>query len=212
MERERGHLLGRYLMFLAGAMVAAVGIAFITRAGLGTSPISSIPLVLSLITPPTMGVYTFLFNMAFLAGEALLRRKFTWLQALQIPATLFFSTCIDRALALIPTRYGGPYLPSVVYLVIGCTVMALGITLEVKADVIMLPAEAFVRALSQTTGREFGHLKVAVDSAISVAAALVALAAFHRLNGVREGTIFSALVVGRLVSVFTRLLFRKKET
>ena len=90
--------------------------------------------------------------------------------------------------------------------------MALGITLEVKADVIMLPAEAFVRALSQTTGREFGHVKVAVDSAISVAAALVALAAFHRLNGVREGTIFSALMVGRLVSVFTRLLFRKKET
>ena len=43
----------RYLMFLAGVLVCATGISFITRAGLGTSPISSTPFVLSLITPPS---------------------------------------------------------------------------------------------------------------------------------------------------------------
>ena len=31
----------RYLMFLVGVLVCATGISFITRAGLGTSPISS---------------------------------------------------------------------------------------------------------------------------------------------------------------------------
>ena len=46
----------RYSMFFAGVPICAAGIALITRAGLGTSPISSIPFVLSLITPPTMGV------------------------------------------------------------------------------------------------------------------------------------------------------------
>ena len=100
----------RYSMFFAGVPICAAGIALITRAGLGTSPISSIPFVLSLITPPTMGVYTFVFNMLFLACEALLLRRFTALQALQIPATLVFSACIDLALDLIPTQYGGPAL------------------------------------------------------------------------------------------------------
>ena len=87
----RGETARRYGVFAAGALVCATGIAFITRAGLGTSPISSIPFVLSLFTPLSMGVYTFAFNLLFLLCEALLRRRFTLAQALQIPATLLFS-------------------------------------------------------------------------------------------------------------------------
>ena len=49
----------RYSMFFAGVPICAAGIALITRAGLGTSPISSIPFVLSLITPPTMGAVSY---------------------------------------------------------------------------------------------------------------------------------------------------------
>lgn len=199
--------LRRYSMFLVGAMICATGIAFITRAGLGTSPVSSVPFVLSLLTDQKwMGVFTFFFNMLFLLLEALLTRRFTWAQALQIPATLLFSVCINAAMALIPTRYGGPWLDSAVYLVLGCLIMALGIALEVMADVIMLPAEAFVRALSQTIRRDFGNVKVGFDSALTLAAAALALVGLHMLNGVREGTLISALAVGQLVKLYTRRL------
>ncbi len=197
----------RYSMFLVGAMICATGIAFITRAGLGTSPVSSIPFVLSLLTDQKwMGTFTFLFNMLFLVLEALLTRRFTWTQALQIPATLLFSVCINVAMALIPTRYGGPWLHSAVYLVLGCFIMALGIALEVMADVIMLPAEAFVRALSQTIRREFGNVKVCFDSALTLLAAALALVGLGKLNGVREGTLVSALAVGQIVKLYTRHL------
>ena len=148
-----------------------------------------------------MGVYTFVFNMLFLACEALLLRRVTALQALQIPATLVFSACIDLALDLIPTQYGGPYPMSLLYLAAGCLVMALGISQEVMADVIMLPGEAFVCALSRALGREFGNVKVCFDSSLTLAAALIAL-----LNGVREGTLVSALAVGQLVRFYTRRL------
>ena len=200
----------RYSMFLVGVLICATGIAFITRAGLGTSPISSIPFVLSLLTPPSMGVYTFLFNMLFLVCEALLRKRFTWLQALQIPATLLFSFCIDQAMAIIPTQYQHAYHMSLLYLVVGCLVMALGISLEVMADVIMLPGEAFVRALSQKLGKEFGNVKVCFDSTLTLIAAIIALFAFHKLNGVREGTLVSALAVGQIVKFYTRHLGRLK--
>ena len=53
----------RYTLFLTGVILSATGIAFITRAGLGTSPVSGLPFVLSLITSISMGTYTFLFNM-----------------------------------------------------------------------------------------------------------------------------------------------------
>ena len=62
-----------YGLFLAGVILCATGIAFITRAGLGTSPVSGLPFVLSLVTPVSMGFFTFLFNMIFLIWEAILR-------------------------------------------------------------------------------------------------------------------------------------------
>ena len=196
----------RYTLFLTGVILSATGIAFITRAGLGTSPVSGLPFVLSLITSISMGTYTFLFNMTFLMLEAILRRKFTIQQALQIPVTFFFSFCIDTAMGFIPTRFGGPWGPSFVYLVIGCIIMALGISFEVIADVIMLPAEAFVRELSKKTGIPFGNAKVAFDSTLTILAMAVALIAFHKLNGVREGTLFNALCVGQLVRLWRSLL------
>ena len=194
----------RYALFLTGVILSATGIAFITRAGLGTSPVSGLPFVLSLVI--SMGTFTFLFNMTFLVLEALLRKKFTIQQTFQIPITFFFSFCIDVAMRFIPTRFGGPWGPSFVYLVIGCIIMALGISFEVIADVIMLPAEAFVRELSKKAGIPFGNAKVAFDSTLTILAMVVALIAFHKLNGVREGTLINALCVGQLVRLWRSFL------
>ena len=83
--------------------------------------------------------------------------------------------------------------------------MALGISFEVVADVIMLPAEALVRAISQTTKIRFGNVKVAFDSTLTVIAMIVALLFFHKLNGVREGTLINALIVGQIVKLWRRL-------
>lgn len=101
---------------------------------------------------------------------------------------------------------------SAAYLAIGCVVMSLGIYLEVAADIIMLPGEAFVRALSQRIGREFGSVKVCFDSCLTAAAAVIALWAFGRLNGVGIGTLLCALAVGQLVKGWGRLRRRNQKT
>lgn len=207
----RNEFLRRFGIFTSGVLVCAVGIGFITRAGLGTSPISSIPFVLSLITPVSMGVYTFAFNLFFLLCEGLLIGKFTAAQALQVPVTVLFSLCVDIALALIPSQYGGPWMASAAYLVLGCTVMSFGIYLEVFADVIMLPGEAFVRALSRRLGRRFGNVKVCFDCCLTAIAAAAALWAFGRLNGVGIGTVFSALAVGQMVKGWSWLSQRRQK-
>ncbi len=45
--------LKRYVIFLIGLFVNSLGVSLITKASLGTSPISSIPYVLSLSFPFT---------------------------------------------------------------------------------------------------------------------------------------------------------------
>ena len=45
----------RYIVFTIGVLINSFGISFITKASLGTSPISSVPYVLSLRFEPTLG-------------------------------------------------------------------------------------------------------------------------------------------------------------
>lgn len=67
--------LKRYSMFIAGVIFSALGISLITKAGLGTSPITSLAFVLTFIFPHSLGEFTMLVNtVMFLIQAALLGR------------------------------------------------------------------------------------------------------------------------------------------
>ena len=66
MERK----LLRILCFVAGILINSFGIAFITKAALGTSPISSLPYVLS--QRFTLTQFTFIMNTGFIVAQIVL--------------------------------------------------------------------------------------------------------------------------------------------
>lgn len=59
----------RYVLFAVSLFVNAMGIALITRALLGTSPITSVTYVLSMFTPLTIGQWTIALNLLFILLE-----------------------------------------------------------------------------------------------------------------------------------------------
>ena len=59
----------RYILFAVSLFVNAMGIAFITKALLGTSPITSVTYVLSMFTPLTIGQWTIVLNLLFVLFE-----------------------------------------------------------------------------------------------------------------------------------------------
>ena len=127
----------RYLLFLIGIFIMSMGTAIITSAGLGTSPVSSLPYVLSLKFAPTLGTFTLIVNAALLVVQILLLRKnFNLIQLLQLPAALVFGVFIDFSMSLVAPLVPSFYPLRVVMLLIGCVVIALGITLEVIANVV----------------------------------------------------------------------------
>ena len=76
----------RYFLFVVAVIVQASGIALVVKSMLGTSPISSLPYVISLASPFTLGQMTFSINMLLVLGQyLLLRRAFDNIQFLQIP-------------------------------------------------------------------------------------------------------------------------------
>lgn len=195
------------LCFTAGTALNALGISLVTKAYLGTSPISSLPFVLSLGLTPTFGELTFAFNMLFLVGQILLqRRNFPMIQLLQIPVTVVFSILIDLFMYLFRHIKPEHYLLSLILLFCGCCVMALGITLSIRAHFLMTPADAFVRALADYRSRPFGSVKVRFDTLLMILAVICSFHLFGRFRGVREGTLFSSFLVGNIINFYQRHL------
>ncbi|OUO42182.1 DUF6198 family protein [Flavonifractor sp. An306] len=203
----------RYLMFFAGVVSSALGIALITLAGMGTSAVSSLAYVLTFVFPGvSLGCFTFLVNCAMLGGQALLlRSKFQPIQLLQVPATFVFSACIDLWMdllsALVPSSYAGRW----VVLLLGCGFLGLGVALEVVPNVLILPCEGFVRTCSQVFGWDFGKTKTGYDLAMLCAALLVSLLCLRSVHGLREGTVVCALTVGSISRFFCRRIQRVWE-
>ena len=199
--------LKRYIIFLVGLFVNSLGVSLITKANLGTSPIFSIPYVLSLNFPLTLGNFTIIFSILLIILQLfILRKNFKLEHLLQIPISILFGYFIDLTMLLFSFVNPTAYIAKLIYLLIGCVILGFGVYMEVLADVAMLPGESFVRAIVQTWHREFGSTKVCFDVSMAVIAAALSFILAHRLDGVREGTVIAALLVGVLARQFGRLL------
>ena len=124
-NRTAVYVLRRYLLLCAGLAIMAFGVAFSIKASLGTSPISSVPYVVSL---------------------------------------------------------------------------------EVKAGVVVLAGEGAVLAICKVLPVKFGYMKVGFDVTLVVTACILSLVFTGRLQGVREGTVAAALMVGLIAKQFGKVL------
>lgn len=204
---DKTELIKRYIFLLAGLFVNGLGVSFITKAGLGTSPITSIPYTLSLGFTPTVGMFTLVFNIFLIILQViLLRRNFQLQNLLQLPIIALFSFFIDLTMSLLGFIQPETYLLKVISLVIGCLILGFGVFMEMVANVAMLPGEATVRAVSDVFSTDFGKTKIAFDSSMTIIAAILSFIMFKHLDGVREGTIVAAILVGFIARLFKKYI------
>ena len=202
----------RYLIFLVGLFVNSLGVSLITKANLGTSPISSIPYVLSLNFPFTLGNFTIFFSIFLIVLQLIiLRKNFKLEHILQIPVSIIFGYFIDLTMILFSWVNPEAYIMKIVYLLIGCLILGVGVYMEVLADVVMLPGESFVRAIVLTWKTNFGTTKICFDVSMSVIAAVLSFVFAGRLDGVREGTVIAALLVGFIARLIGKKLVFLKD-
>lgn len=204
---NKTELIKRYIFLLAGLFVNGLGVSFITKAGLGTSPITSIPYTLSLGFTPTVGMFTLVFNIFLIILQViLLRRNFQLQNLLQLPIIALFSFFIDLTMSLLGFMQPETYAMKVVSLIVGCLILGFGVFMEMVANVAMLPGEATVRAVSDVFSTDFGKTKIAFDSSMTVIAAILSFIMFKHLDGVREGTIVAAILVGFIARLFKKYI------
>ena len=197
------------LKFAAGVMVAGFGVALSTQAGLGATPISSVPWVLTFVTPLSYGTLTLIINIFFvLAQVAVLRRRFPIFQFLQIPATALFGLCIDLGMWLSRPFVTEVYVFQVAMLVVGAAVLAVGILLQVRSDFLCIPGDALVKVASREFGLPLSRLKITLDGSLTLVALVTSALSLGRIEGVREGTILSVFLGGTFIGLFSQVFPR----
>ena len=199
--------ISRYVIYLISLFVISLGAAISIKANLGTAPLICIPYVSSVISNLSVGTVSFIFSIILIALQVIiLRGGFERRQYLQIVMGTIFSAFIDIALMLVSFINPQDYLSQIVVLLISCVVVAFGVLLEIQTEVVYLPPDGFIVAISTVLKKEFGKVKPYIDTSFVIIAAVLSVVFLGYLIGVREGTIISALIIGPIVRVLKKYL------
>ena len=212
MDKLPVYITKRYLLLLAGLSIMAFGVAFSIKASLGTSPISSVPYVVSLFAPLTVGTATIVMHCVFILLQILiLRRNYHPIQLMQLPVAVFFGYLTDFGVWAVRGIHCSTYWQQWIVCLIGILLVAAGVSLEVKAGVVVLAGEGVVLAICKVLPKiKFGYMKVGFDVILVVIACILSFTFTGHLQGVREGTVAAALLVGLIAKQIGKLLMRWK--
>ena len=200
-------VIRRYALFLIGLFIASMGVAFSTKAGLGTTPVASMPYSVSLVsTLLSFGGWLNLLSVIQIVIQiVILKGKCNYIEiAIQTVLAFVYGYLTDFSCWLIRDVPVSGYPMQFVFMLLGCMILALGLWIQFKGGVAMLPAEAMNRAISRITGKRYENVKIVFDILYIVAASIICLVFLGELKGVREGSIIAAVAVGSMIKLLNR--------
>ena len=206
----------RQLLLLISLFFLALGVALCVRSDLGSSVISSAPYAFflagkkGLVPDWTLGMYTNLLNVVLVIGQiVVLRRRYRPWQLLQLLIGVVFGVLIDASMSMTAflQSFGGIEIRLAIMLV-GSTMMALGVSMEMRCASITMPGEGLPAALSKVTGRSFADMKILTDTLLVASAVASSFLFFGEWmwNVVGVGTLFAMLYIGMAVKIISRYL------
>lgn len=204
---HKQHLLPRCLMFLAGIFTMTIGIALSCKADLGTSPISSVPWVMSMFLPWSIGEITIVLNLLFIIAQPLLLKQIYWHELIgQLITLIFFGNGIDFAMYLLswvaPTSSYWKWFDCILSTII----LAFGVFLCIRAKIFVAAGEGIVLVISFVTKAKFSIIKNCFDCSLVAISLAISFWQFGEMRGVGIGTIAAAILVGRWVQLYSNHL------
>lgn len=201
---SKPELFKRYVLFIISLFFSALGV----------SPISSVANVMSYkFSFLSLGTWLIIWNCVLILGQVIiLRKNFKLIQFLQVPLSFIFGWFTDFGMFIVSHIPINSYSIQLLMVFAGIIILGFGISLSVIANVIMNSGEAFVKSISDTSGKEFGNIKIAFDIICVVISIVLSLIFFDfSIIGTREGTVISALCTGIVVKFFLKRLNKPIE-
>ena len=204
-------VIKNYALFLIGLFIASMGVALSAKAGLGTSPVASVPYSVSLVNHTlTFGWWLNMWSVLQIAVQiALLRKKCKPVEIIiQTVLAFVYGYLTDFSCKLISGLQANSYIMQFALMILSCFVLGFGIWIQFKGGVAMLPGEAMNRAISEVTGKKYENIKIFFDVLYIIVAAAICFIFIGKLEGVREGSIIAAVLIGNIIKLYNKLFDR----
>lgn len=202
--------------YVGGIFLIALGVNLSKMAGLGISPVASVPYAVELIWGIELGLATAIVYIFLILLQLILLRRFSIMPFLQLLTTVVmsgFTTITSTAYLLKWLAKPETYLQSLVFLAISIVLIGIGVFFYIKPNYIPIPSEGIAKTLVQISkGKlQFPNAKVTVDCSLVAIAVILTLITIGRVAGVREGTVITALLVGKMVGVCRKVEQKLRE-
>jgi uncharacterized membrane protein YczE len=191
-------------LYLLGNFVLAFGVAVAVKSDLGITPVNSIAYVASRIFSVDHGLMTaFVYCGYVLIQLPILRKEFRPSSFLQIAVAWLFGLFVSLCNRILSFPAPETYWVRILLMLASVIIIAVGILLYLRADLLPQPAEGLMLAIQKKTGWKLHNIKLIFDFTVVATAAALSFISVHRIIGIREGTLIAMLGVGKVMGFFS---------
>ena len=200
-------LAARLGIYCLGLLILAFGIALSVNCSLGVSPVSSLPYVVSRILGISLGTCTTIVYAVYVLLQMLLNgRKFQPKLLLQLVFSTIFGYFVDGAKYILGDFILPTYFGQLAMLAASIVLLGFSLVLYIEVDLAPMPAEGLVGCLAAKLGKPFPTVKILFDCASVLVGSVLCFLFLGKLVGIREGTIVTALLVGKIMGAVRKRL------
>jgi uncharacterized membrane protein YczE len=197
----------RGLIYCVALLILAFGVVFSVNSNLGVSPVSSLHYVVSQLTNVSLGTCTTAIYCFYIFIQVLLYGKnFQPALLLDIEFSTIFGYFVDAVKLLMGDFCLPTYFGQLGMLAISIVLIAIGLVLHIDVQLVPMPAEGLVACISNKLGKPLSTIKTIFDCTSVAVGTTLCMIFLGKLVGIREGTIITALLVGRLVGMVKKRL------
>ncbi|RDV00978.1 YczE/YyaS/YitT family protein [Trinickia dinghuensis] len=209
---DTGSLTRRWITYIIGIDILTLGISLAIRAGIGISPQSSLTRTMTLVYRPlSQGTYNFMLELFMLFLTFLILRKdFKLKQLASLIPAFVLASCLDLNLMLTRPIVVDEYWHKLSLLACADALLAFGLFLMIRANLVLMPIDMFVNTLFNRTGWKWGNIKTAFDCTLLVVSATIGCLFLGKPEFIREGTFMNAILVGQYIKLYFYLFERLK--
>lgn len=200
-------LAARLGIYLIGLVVLAFGITLAVNSNLGVSPVTSLPYVVSQVLNVTLGTCTIIVYTCYIFLQMILKGgKFQPALLLQLVFSTVFGYLVDGTKLILGDFVPTTYFAQLVMLAASIVLIGFSLVLYIDVRIAPMPPEGLVTCIADKLSKPFPKIKTLFDCASVLAGLSLCFLFLGKVVGIREGTVITALLVGKLTGFFRKRL------
>lgn len=230
-HKNNQKLIYRWVIYISGLIILALGITLNTKCGLGVSPIISVAYSFSLITGIKIGNTTFILYGVFVLLQIIIHfvKKFPKrqyiLDVLQIALSMVFTRFMNLFSDFVPqldevyeNEWQGSMPFRIFVLLIAIILTGIGAAMSLNMRLIPNPGDGIVQTVADTIHKSVGFSKNCWDVIMIAITTAVTLFCYTKiastpgnafLSVIGIGTVIAVIGVGRVIAVFNHFAYDK---